>query len=70
MIRKKWVLENKNGGRCADSNEAVYFKPLSTAEPSLPIESALPSLPERVRLPLPEETVMASPEVNTLRGSC
>lgn len=51
MIRKKWVLENKNGGRRADSNETVFFKPLSTAEPSLPIESALPPCLRRLDSP-------------------
>lgn len=52
----------------ADSDGAQDFEAPHSAKPSSPVEAGFSSLPKQGGLPLPEEPVLAFPEVAVLQG--
>ena len=50
-----------------EPDETERTEPLNSDESSLPVKAALPSLSEVISHTLPEESVMASPEISALQ---
>lgn len=68
-LGRSWGPENWNGDIWADSDASEYLEPLNSTKPPLQVQVVLHPLSKENRLPLPEECVMASPEIAALQGT-
>ena len=66
LIRKEQYPENQNGNTWEGSDVAGGIEPLNSGEPSLSGVAAAPSPSKGNNPALPEEIIMASPEVLAL----